>query len=73
MVLILSEYRFLIAQETLVGIITESPCGRGGFGYDPVFFVPELGKTIAELGDGEKDRISHRGRAARRILALLSD
>ncbi|MGE4520781.1 MAG: XTP/dITP diphosphatase [Desulfobacteraceae bacterium] len=45
------------------GIITEEPKGNGGFGYDPVFFYPELGKTFAELTMDEKSEISHRGRA----------
>jgi XTP/dITP diphosphohydrolase len=45
------------------------PRGSGGFGYDPVFLVPELGRTIAELPDAEKDAVSHRGEAVRRLLA----
>ena len=54
------------------GVLTDEPRGWGGFGYDPVFLVPELGRTFAELGPAEKDRRSHRGRAvagARPILA----
>jgi XTP/dITP diphosphohydrolase len=73
MVLILEPYRFYVTQETFAGIITESPRGKNGFGYDPVFLVPEYGKTAAELSDSEKDRISHRGKAARRILSLLAE
>lgn len=48
-------------------------CGRGknGFGYDPLFLVPELGRTTAELAREEKNRISHRSRAARRMWKLL--
>lgn len=45
------------------GRITEVASGSGGFGYDPVFLVPELGRTFAELSIEEKNRISHRGRA----------
>lgn len=45
------------------GEITLEPRGDGGFGYDPVFYSPELGKTFAESGMAEKNRISHRGRA----------
>ncbi|RJP81351.1 MAG: RdgB/HAM1 family non-canonical purine NTP pyrophosphatase [Candidatus Zixiibacteriota bacterium] len=45
------------------GRITTASLGSNGFGYDPVFFVPELGKTLAELSLEEKNRISHRGRA----------
>jgi XTP/dITP diphosphohydrolase len=47
------------------------PTGDGGFGYDPIFFVPQLGRTMAQLSPAEKDRISHRGRAIKRALPLL--
>jgi XTP/dITP diphosphohydrolase len=47
----------------LEGRISTEPAGRGGFGYDPVFFVPALGRTAAELTAKEKNRISHRGKA----------
>lgn len=53
------------------GEILETPCGTGGFGYDPVFYVPALGKTFAELSPAEKNLHSHRGKAFRRVLALL--
>jgi XTP/dITP diphosphohydrolase len=58
------------------GIITLEPCGGQGFGYDPIFYLPELDKTMAELSLAEKNRVSHRGQAARkayRILARLID
>jgi XTP/dITP diphosphohydrolase len=51
------------------GLIAEEPKGYGGFGYDPVFFVPALGRTMAELDPAEKNGISHRGRAARLMLS----
>jgi XTP/dITP diphosphohydrolase len=54
------------------GVIAEAPRGGQGFGYDPVFFYPPLGRTFAELTDGEKARVSHRGlalAAARRLLS----
>ena len=53
------------------GVIAEAPRGHRGFGYDPVFFYPPLGRTFAELSDDEKARVSHRGlalAAARRLL-----
>jgi XTP/dITP diphosphohydrolase len=53
------------------GIITKSPRGYNGFGYDPVFYIPELGKTMAELPPQEKDRISHRARAAEKAREFL--
>lgn len=73
MVLVLDRFRFLAAQETLWGEIADHPRGKGGFGYDPVFFLPEHGRTVAELPDSVKDSISHRGRAAVRILGMLGD
>lgn len=49
------------------GLIAESPAGEGGFGYDPIFYYPPLGKTFAELPKAEKNRVSHRGRALREV------
>lgn len=49
------------------GVITEEPRGEGGFGYDPVFYSPELGKTLAEAEPAEKNRVSHRGMALAEI------
>jgi len=51
----------------LKGYITLTPCGSKGFGYDPVFYVPELGKTLAELDEEEKNKISHRGNALEKL------
>ena len=53
------------------GRVAEEPAGSGGFGYDPIFYVPELGKTMAQMESAEKDAISHRGRAVRKALPLL--
>jgi XTP/dITP diphosphohydrolase len=53
------------------GEILEAPRGSGGFGYDPVFFFPELGKSFAELQPEEKNQFSHRGKAFRRLLEVL--
>lgn len=55
----------------LEGRIAERPSGAEGFGYDPVFFLPELGKSLAELPFAEKNRISHRARAIEAISPLL--
>lgn len=53
------------------GFITTEPRGYNGFGYDPVFYVPELGKTMAELPPEQKNRISHRARAAEKARQVL--
>ena len=60
-----------VVEGVLDGQITEAPAGTKGFGYDPVFFVPELGKTLAQLMPEEKNRISHRGRAFAKLKELL--
>ncbi len=56
---------------TLKGIITEEETGTNGFGYDPIFFVPDLNKTVAQLTREEKNAISHRGNAIRKLKPLL--
>jgi XTP/dITP diphosphohydrolase len=53
------------------GEILEKPCGSGGFGYDPVFYFPELTKSFAELTAEEKNQHSHRGKAFRRLMEVL--
>jgi XTP/dITP diphosphohydrolase len=58
-------------QGVLEGLITEACRGARGFGYDPVFYVPELGKTLAELAPEEKNRISHRAKAFLKLRDLL--
>lgn len=72
MVLYFGNDRFISVQETLEGeLITESR-GTGGFGYDPIVFVPLYEKTVAELSGAEKDFLSHRGKAGRKIAEFLS-
>ena len=61
----------LVAEAEWHGEIARAPRGSGGFGYDPYFLVPERGKTAAELAPEEKNRISHRGQALQKLLALL--
>jgi XTP/dITP diphosphohydrolase len=53
------------------GIIAFEPQGEGGFGYDPIFYLPELGKRMAELTPEDKNRISHRARAAQKARPIL--
>jgi XTP/dITP diphosphohydrolase len=63
----------LIAVGRAVGEITEKPIGINGFGFDPVMYIPHLGKTFAELSDADKNAISHRGKAAKQMLALMKE
>ena len=75
MVLYLNDERFFVAQETFEGeLITDisKQSGTGGFGYDPIVYLPEYKKTVAELSAEEKNRISHRGKAARAIANILN-
>ena len=65
--------RPLVAEGIWRGEITRAPRGSNGFGYDPLFFLKTLGKTAAELAPDHKNRISHRGIALQRLLALLND
>jgi len=60
-----------VVEGVLEGLIAEAPVGTEGFGYDPVFYVPELGKTLAQLTSDEKNRISHRARALIKAKVLL--
>ena len=61
----------LVAEAQWHGEIAYAPRGSGGFGYDPYFYLRDPGKTAAELDPGEKNRISHRGRALAALLQLL--
>ena len=61
----------LIVQTRWYGQVIERPRGAYGFGYDPHFFLPEIGKTAAELEPSEKNRLSHRGQALRELIIQL--
>jgi len=63
--------RTIFAEGECEGVIIPEPRGEGGFGYDPLFYVPELGKTFSELTREEKNQISHRGRALRAFVEKL--
>lgn len=56
---------------TVEGRIAHAPAGRNGFGYDPIFYIPGLGQTTAEMPPELKHQLSHRGKAARLVLPLL--
>ncbi len=63
----------LVAEGLWHGEIARAPRGTNGFGYDPLFFIKELGKTAAELDPAHKNRISHRGIALQKLIALLNE
>ena len=63
----------LVASGRVAGLITEQPVGDNGFGFDPVMFIPEFGQTFAQLPNEVKNANSHRGRAARAMLALMRE
>lgn len=72
MVFVVEPDRFFVAQETFHGEILTAPTGSGGFGYDPVFYVPEYAASVAELPAETKNSISHRGKAMLRIRDILT-
>ena len=63
--------RMEIVEGECPGWVTSTPRGKRGFGYDPIFFAPEFGKTMAELEPEEKNRISHRARALEKLKVIL--
>lgn len=63
----------LQAEGICPGEILKAPCGKGGFGYDPIFYVPQLQQTFAEMPAEVKGRISHRGRAFEKLLPQLKE
>ena len=65
--------RPLVAEGFWHGEIARAPRGTGGFGYDPLFFVPALGKTAAELEPAQKNRLSHRGQALQKLIELIGE
>lgn len=66
-----SEQEELWAEGVVEGVIGFEPAGSGGFGYDPVFVIPELSRTYAELSEQGKNRLSHRGKALRKLINLI--
>ncbi len=62
-----------VTEGTIEGRVAHEPAGENGFGYDPIFFLPEYGKTSAEISPQEKNSISHRGKALTAMVELLKD
>ena len=76
MVLLLNPERFFVAQETFEGELIssiEKQAGSGGFGYDPIVWLPQYKKTVAEISAEEKNKISHRGKAVQTIKKVLEN
>lgn len=69
----LPDGKVLTTQATIEGYIGEKPAGENGFGYDPIFMVEEYQCSTAELSEEQKNEISHRGKALRKMKALLAD
>lgn len=69
---VLPDGRVLHTEETMEGLIAGEPAGEGGFGYDPILYLPQYGVTSAQLTMEQKNEISHRGKALRAMKALLS-
>jgi XTP/dITP diphosphohydrolase len=62
-----------VVQESVRGFLAEKMCGTGGFGYDPLFFYPDFGTTFAEVSSERKHRVSHRGKALRKMKEFLKE
>ncbi|MBS4031084.1 MAG: XTP/dITP diphosphatase [Clostridiales bacterium] len=62
-----------LAEGRCDGVITLTPCGTGGFGYDPLFYVPSQGKTFAEMTAEQKNKISHRAHALAAAISILHE
>lgn len=71
-VLALPSGRTVLAEGVCAGLILDTPCGADGFGYDPLFLLPAVGRTMAELTAEEKNRLSHRALAISRLSAHFS-
>ena len=69
---VLPDGQVIHTEETMEGLIAETPAGSGGFGYDPILYLPQFGKTSAELSMEEKNKISHRGKALEAVKKELA-
>ena len=71
MALVLPDGREFVTEGAMEGIIAREPKGINGFGYDPILFIPEYSRTSAELSSDEKNNISHRGEALRKMIEVI--
>lgn len=70
---VLPDGQVLHTEETMEGLIAKEPAGQGGFGYDPILYLPEYGMTSAEITMEEKNKISHRGKALQAMKTVLEN
>lgn len=70
---VLPDGQVLQTEETMEGLIAREPAGQGGFGYDPILYLPQYGMTSAEITMEEKNKISHRGKALQSMKAALEN
>jgi len=66
-----TDRRLFFARGVCCGLILEAPCGQNGFGYDPLFYMPDRGLSLAQLSREEKNRVSHRAKALQKALPLI--
>ena len=62
----------IVVEGVWEGYVVVNPCGKNGFGYDPIFYIPSLGCTSAELSDDKKNELSHRGQALRLLIQRIT-
>ena len=68
----ISEKDPIVVEGVWEGYVVVNPCGKNGFGYDPIFYIPSLGCTSAELSDDKKNELSHRGQALRLLIQRIT-
>jgi len=68
----LNEQDPIVVEGVWEGYVVTNPCGKNGFGYDPIFYIPSLGCTSAELSDDKKNELSHRGQALRLLIKKIT-
>jgi len=69
--LVISPHRFYLFTQSIEGMITTATVGTDGFGYDPIFYVPSVSRTLSQIPITKKNEISHRGKATRDMLIML--
>ena len=72
MALVLPDGREFVTEGAMEGIIAKEQRGSNGFGYDPILFIPEYNRTSAELSSDEKNKLSHRGNALRKMIEIIN-